>query len=104
MSEILERRLQYITNSVYIDIQHYELMNRKVQSSHSNFSVTSVSTYGHISNPLKYIVWRHWHILSSDPNVDQAFQDLLRLCYRRALNLRDHLDFGMSKCNPRRNQ
>lgn len=73
-------------------VQRTDLMTKRTdQVKSNNTPVTCVSTYGHISNSLKNIVQRHWHILSSDPHIGQTFQNLPRTCYKRAPSLRDRL-------------
>lgn len=75
------------------NIQRSDLLtsNSGRKSSKNTSPVTLVSTYGHISNDMKSIVQRHWHILQSDPNIGTAFQDPPRSCYKRAPSLRDKL-------------
>ncbi|KAL2096621.1 hypothetical protein ACEWY4_008769 [Coilia grayii] len=74
------------------NIQRVDLLTHWTrQNDFSNNPVTLVSTYGHISNNLKSIVHRHWHILRSDPSIGNVFQEPPRSCYKRAPSLRDKL-------------
>lgn len=85
---LLDNCLERVRN-----IQRSDLLTNSARHNRSNIipPVTLVSTYGHISNDLKTIVQRHWHILQSDPNIGNSFQDLPRSCYKRAPSLRDKL-------------
>ncbi len=41
--------------------------------------VSLISTYSPISGVLKKVVYKHWHILNTDPGIGAAFQEPARL-------------------------
>lgn len=54
-------------------------------------SLALVSTYSPISEPLKHIVRKHWHILETDPQIASCFTSPPRHFFKRSPNLRDVL-------------
>lgn len=50
-----------------------------------------VNTFSPLSNDIKHVVKKHWHILSSDPTCGQSFASPPRFAYKRQNNLRDSL-------------
>ena len=67
-----------------------ELLKKSVRKK-KTFSVTCVTTYSPKSHLMKSIFKKHWHILSSDPELAPIFKDPPRFSFRQGRNLRDHL-------------
>ena len=48
-----------------------------------------VVTYNRTLHPLSQIINKHWHILRTDPKMEEKFSERPVLAYRRCKNLRD---------------
>lgn len=66
-------------------------MLKKTVRKQKHFSVTCITQYAPHSAAIRTIFKKHWHILSSDPELASTFQHPPLFVNRRGKNLRDYL-------------
>ena len=66
-----------------------ELLKPSIRPKDSNLAM--ISTYSPVSQSVKQVINKHWHILESDPKVGTEFQIRPSYFYKRSTNLRNSL-------------